>query len=114
MGNSLVGILRVFPSGRTAPTVSRGFQLHYQSRVGVNSIAKSSMLKVHLKQYQFGAGVDVTGVVLCPVLAIVEYINLRGDQPGPFFLKPPTSFRMGVTTTAALAGIEDTTIQSLG
>ena len=108
------------------------------------------MLKIHLKKSkcdQFGAGVDVvvghTGSTLCPISAVLNYITLRQECPGAFFLtldhRPITkswfvgqirgtlvslglpqhdyaghSFRIGAATTAALAGIEDSTIQSLG
>ena len=84
-----------------------------------------------------------TGLPLCPVAALVGYIALRGSRPGPFFLTsagvPTTkpefikvfrqtlsavgypaeeyaghSFRIGAATSAALAGVEDSTIQLLG
>ena len=84
-----------------------------------------------------------TGAVLCPVTALLEYISDRGDRPGAFFLVTPTqhvtktwfitqlrailstiglpqhqyaghSFRIGAATTAALVGIHDSTIQTLG
>ena len=96
------------------------------------------------KTDQLGRGVDVvlgkTGLDLCPVAAVLGYIALRGDQLGPFFLtasKVPLSksdfigtvlgriglpaedyaghsFRIGAATSAALAGVEDSTIQLLG
>ena len=84
-----------------------------------------------------------TGLPLCQVAALVGYIALRGSRPGPFFLtsagvpitKPEFikvfrqtlsavgypaeeyaghSFRIGAATSAALAGVEDSTIQLLG
>ena len=109
-----------------------------------------TMVRFHLKQSktdQVGKGVDVilgrTGLELCPVSAVLAYVALRGDQPGPFFLtsaKAPLtksvfvrevrstlraiglpddtyaghSFRIGAATSASLAGMEDSTIQLLG
>ena len=84
-----------------------------------------------------------TGSLLCPVAALLGFMAVRGDGPGSFFLdserRPITkawftsevrqilnsiglpqhqyaghSFRIGAATTAALAGIEDSTIQTLG
>ena len=118
--------------------------------VAVDSITSPSMVKVHLKHSkcdQFGRGVDVivgrTGSPICPVTAVLEYVRVRQDEPGPFFVsraKTPVtkawlvqqvrhvlrslglpqddyaghSFRIGAATSAALAGIEDSTIQALG
>lgn len=84
-----------------------------------------------------------TGDSLCPVAAILSYVATRGPTPGCFFqfrdrtpLTKPRfitlvrqalhqagipetgysghSFRIGAPTTAAHAGIEDSTIQALG
>ena len=84
-----------------------------------------------------------TGHSLCPVTAIIDYIATRGPRPGIFFQLPQAqavtkawfvdqlrsvlsalglpqhlyaghSFRIGAATTAAMAGVEDSTIQTLG
>ena len=84
-----------------------------------------------------------TGCSLCPVAAVLNYVAARGSQQGPFFItsagRPLTkqqfiaeirkvlvilglpdheyaghSFRIGAATSAALAGVEDSTIQLLG
>ena len=118
--------------------------------VAVDNARNPQMVRCHLKQSktdQLGRGVDVvlgkTGADLCPVAAVLGYIALRGDQPGPFFLTPAKtplsksdfigkfravlgriglpaedyaghSFRIGAATSAALAGVEDSMIQLLG
>jgi len=84
-----------------------------------------------------------TGCSICPVTAIVNYLAIRGTRAGPLFQRPQAqsvtkawfveqlrdilsalglpphvyaghSFRIGAATTAALAGVEDSTIQTLG
>ncbi len=87
--------------------------------------------------------IGATGDKLRPVTALLDYLGQRGDRKGAFFLGPDTkpvlkpwfveqirlilssigvahhqyaghSFRIGVATTAALAGVEDSTIQAFG
>ena len=118
--------------------------------VAVDSRSEPRMVQIHLKRSkcdQFGIGADVvvgrTGTMVCPVQALVDYLELRGTRPGAFFLDIPGntvtkswfveqvrgilqlagipahqyaghSFRIGAATTAALAGIPDSTIQMLG
>ena len=84
-----------------------------------------------------------TGGIICPVAAVLAYMAARGSTNGPFFKfrdgKPLTkarftglirealkavglpqeqfaghSFRIGAATTAAKAGIEDSTIRMMG
>jgi hypothetical protein len=118
--------------------------------VAVDNQAKPTMIQLHLKTSkcdQYGSGSDIvvgrTGNSLCPVTALMQYIDLRGNQAGPFFLDASHavitkqrfvtrirellnsiglpqhqyaghSFRIGAATTAAAEGIEDSTIQTLG
>ena len=87
--------------------------------------------------------VGQTGRELCPIAALLSYISIRGDRTGPFFINsaavPMTkdrfisrlwvvlmgigvaqdqyaghSFRIGAATSAALVGVEDSMIQTLG
>ncbi len=118
--------------------------------VAVDNHTAPSTVQMHLKQSkcdQFGKGADVilgkTDSAICPVRAILAYIALRDDRPGPFFLLGDStpaskgwfiqrlrsileaeglphasyaghSFRIGAATTAALAGLEDSIIQKMG
>ena len=118
--------------------------------LAIDNSANPSMVQIHLKTSkcdQFGRGADIvlglTGTEVCPITAILAYIESRQDLPGPLFLlsskKPVTktwftqqirsvlsdiglqqnqyaghSFRIGAATTAALVGVPDSMIQTLG
>lgn len=85
----------------------------------------------------------ITGKAVCPVAAILNYRVRRGSQPGPFFhfsdgrfltcqcfvdqvrqavqaagvdasKYAGNSFRIGMVTSAALCGIQDSLIKTLG
>ena len=60
--------------------------------VAVDSRERPTMVRVRLKRSkcdQFGAGADIilgrTGLPLCPVIAILKFIEIRGSSAGPFF-----------------------------
>ena len=118
--------------------------------VAADSRTDPTMVQIVLKRSktdQFGKGANMiigrTGLDVCPVAAVLNYIVLRGSAPGPFFTTPDGqalakqvfvaevrkvlvakglpadqyaghSFRIGAATSAALAGVEDSTIQLLG
>ena len=113
-------------------------------------LADPKVLKVKLKASKtdpFRGGIDIfigrTSNSLCPVAAVLAYMVIRGQGPGPFFKfqdgKPLTrarlvtevkraltragvdckhysghSFRSGAATAAAKQGMGDATIKMLG
>ena len=127
------------------PTV----HLNYDD-ISVDNPTNPSIVKVRLKCSKtdpFRHGVEVhvgkTGQVLCPVSALLNYLAVRGKEPGLLFHfsdgSPLTkskfvdkfrsllyragidgssysghSFRIGAASTAAANGVEDSLIQTLG
>lgn len=96
-------------------------------------------------QFREGAQaiLGATGAELCPVTALLDYLNIRGNQPGPLFCTPggdpltraafvakvqaalasagldsskfnSHSFRIGAATSASQAGVQDSAIKALG
>jgi len=118
--------------------------------IALDDLKNPTVLQVSVKQSKtdpFRKGVTLyvgrTGMDLCPVAAMLSYLELRGCRPGPLFLfqsqKPLTrprfvavvrealgksgldernycshSFRIGAATTAASRGLEDCIIKTLG
>ena len=111
--------------------------------IAVDDPRNPSMLKIKIKQSKtdpFWRGVDLfvgrTGLDLCTVAVLLEYLTVRGLQPGPLFVFEDGqfltvrtalssvgvdqqiycghSFRIGAATTAAARGIEDSVIKTLG
>ena len=118
--------------------------------IQVDSHDHPSYLRIVLWQCKtdlFGAGVSLfvgaTGDTLCPVTAVLSYLSVRPNRPGPLFMyqdgRPLSqvdlvaaicqvlaadgldvsrfnghSFQIGTATTAAQVGIPESVIQSLG
>ena len=142
LGGMLLGFFRVSAGGRDDHAGRR--ELRSQCAPGF------SFLRVTIKQSKtdpFRKGVDIfvgrTGTDICPVAAILSYLECRGSGPGPLFVFSSGrfltrkrfvelvraalssagvdqekycghSFRIGAATTAAAKGVEDSIIKTLG
>ena len=118
--------------------------------VAVDSHTSPTIMRIRLKVSKcdpFRRGVDIvlgrTYTDLCPVVAMLHYMAIRGNADGPLFkfqdgcplTKPKLvsalrealsaagydssqfsghSFRIGAASTAASQGLEDSTIKTLG
>ena len=146
MGSMLCGIFRNHES--------RGVHLSLLSRsmlspsdVRVDSHSDPTIISLHLHSsktdvFCVGVWVLVDGPI-CPVKALLGYLAIRGDSPGPLFLFEDGrvlsrsllveavratlqsrgynvrhfnghSFRIGAATTAAACGVPHSLIQTLG
>ena len=118
--------------------------------ISIDDLSHPSILRICIKQSKtdpFRKGVHIivgaTGDCLCPVAAVLQYIAIRGKEPGPLFrfsngsaltrqnfvssvrralsgiglqtsLYSGHSFRIGAATTAAAQGISDALIKTMG
>ena len=134
---------RVHPGGHTTQA-----DMLSPHDISVDSHEQPTMVSVHLRRSEtdtFGEGVTIylgwTGQSICPVVALLGYLALRGQQPGPLFLygdgSPLSrqqlmrrigevleshgidtaaysghSFRIGAAMTAASMGFEDSYMRS--
>lgn len=145
-------LLGFFRSGELTVPSRAAYNPHVHLLWGdvvANSLTNPTTLRIHLEQSkkcdQLGRGVDLlvgrTRDDLCPVLAMLSYMALRGGSSGPFFrfrdgfpltktrfiayfraaltrARIPCndysghSFRSGAATAAAHAGLEDSMIHS--
>jgi len=140
-----VGEMTVPPQGVFDPDVHLGF-----NDIAIDDLESPSFIRVTIKQSKtdpFRRGVQLfigrTRTDLCPVAAMLGYLDVRGPGAGPLFrfvdgagltrsrfvtrvreaLKAAGvdeskynghSFRIGAATTAAAKGIEDCVIKTLG
>ena len=118
--------------------------------IALDDNRRPSLVRVTIKQSKtdpFRKGIDIfvgrTGTDLCPVAALLGYLETRGSTPGPLFVFADGrlltqqrfvdrvrealrkegvdhskycghSFRIGAATTAAAKGVEDCIIKTLG
>lgn len=118
--------------------------------IAVDNPDHPNVIRISIKQSKtdpFRKGVDLfmgrSGTDICPVVALLNYLVVRGMAPGPLFLCRDGSyltrqtfvravrqtlevedvdqshycghsFRIGAATTAAARGIEDSVIKTLG
>ncbi len=118
--------------------------------IAVDDPLKPEVVRVHIKQSKtdpFRKGIYLyigkTNSELCPVTALLGYLVVRGQRPGPLFVFKDGrflsrqrlvsavrealravgldqsqycghSFRIGAATTAASRGLEDSVIKTLG
>ena len=133
----------------TASSFYQGTHLCVED-VAADNPDRLNIIRISIKQSKtdpFRKGVDLflgrSGTDICPVVALLNYLIIRGMAPGPLFLcrngsyltrqvfmrtvrqalevagvdqslYSGHSFRIGAATTAAARGIEDFVIKTLG
>ena len=146
----LYGFLR---AGEMVVPSDSGYDPHMHlnlADIALDDSKRPSLVWVSIKQSKtdpFCRGSDIfvgrTGTDLCPVSALLDYLQMRGSAPGPLFIFADShlltrqlfvdtvreglekagvdqshycrhGFRIGAATTAATKGEEDCVIQALG
>ena len=144
------GLLRVSEFTTSSPKHSNSLTDLLLSDIAIDNHVAPKVIRITLKQSktdQYRQGTHIylgrTDHQVCPVKALIRYLDRRGGRPGPLFILPTNqsltrttfrgalnaifqqlkmhphnfnthSFRIGAATSAKQAGISDSHIKALG